>query len=87
MIFLDKTAYTSPEYSMPTSGDPFADLWIGVTGTGTAYIDVQDETGAFREFPPYAINGPDAQVVTVPRGRFRVRIDAVTATTVRVEVR
>lgn len=85
-IFKDKTAYTSPEYSMPTSGGPFAEMWVAVTGNGPVYIDLKGEDGVWRTFPECTFTGTTAQRIAVRRGRFRVRIAASVATTVEISV-
>lgn len=83
-IFKDKTAFTSPEFQCPTGDQPHADLWVGVTGNGPVYIDVKGADGTWRTYPELTFTTTTAQVVTIKRGRFRVRIAAAVATTVEV---
>lgn len=84
MIFKDKTAFTSGAYDMPTSGQVSADAYITVTGPGPVYIEQLEEDGVWRSFPESTFSGPTAQLVSIKRGRFRVRIDASAATTVEI---
>ncbi|HEY6612753.1 MAG TPA: hypothetical protein VIZ86_16690 [Pseudomonas sp.] len=83
-IFVNKTAFESPEFSMPVGGSPHADMWVGVTGPGPVYIDVLGKDGVWRTYPEFTINGPSAQLLNVKRGRFKVRVAAATPTTVEV---
>ena len=86
MLFKDKTTFTSDPLSFPANGAKFNDLWIGVTGAGPAYIDLLDaEDGTWRTYPELTFSGTTGQLLTLPRGTFRVRVAAASATTVKLQ--
>lgn len=84
MFIQGKTSFTSPPENLQYQ---FAvEAYVTVTGPGPVYIELHEEDGQWRRFPELTFEGPTAQRVDLPRGEFRVVIDAASATTVGVRV-
>lgn len=71
MIFKDKTAFTSDPIRLVGSVSRFM---VYVTGPGPVAIERQGEDGTWRSYPETTYTKATAQVVTLPRGRYRVVI-------------
>lgn len=84
MIFADKTEFTSDP--IPLQYQFATEAYVTVTGPGPVYIELHEDDGQWRRFPELTLYGPTAQRVDLPRGEFRVVVDAAAATTVGVRV-
>lgn len=84
MIFTNKTAFTSDP--IPLQYQAVTEAYVTVTGPGPAHIEILEEDQQWRRFPELSFYGPTAQRADLPRGEFRVVVEAVEPTTVGVRV-
>lgn len=84
MIFPDKTAFTSDP--IPLSYQAVTEGYVTITGPGPVHLELLEEDGQWRRFPELSFYGPTAQRADLPRGEFRVVVEASTPTTVGVRV-
>ena len=80
MIFLNKLSFTSDPIFLPNRFS--TEAYITVTGNGPVYIELLEEDNTYRRFPELTFTSTTAQRIDIPRGKFRVVIEAAVATTV-----
>lgn len=84
MIFPDKTDFESDPIHLQYQA--VTEAYITVSGPGPVYLELLEDDGEWRRFPELTFEGPTAQRVDLPRGQFRVAVDAAEPTTVGVRL-
>lgn len=84
MLIPDKTQFTSDP--IPLQYQFATEAYITITGPGPVYLELREEDGVWRRFPELSFYGPTAQRADLPRGEFRVVVEASAPTTVGVRV-
>lgn len=67
MILKDLTNTTT----QPINSGYMQDLWIGVSGSGTATMEFLGDDGTYRSYPQSVFTAPTAQSVYTKNGKYR----------------
>lgn len=81
--FVNKTTFTSPVYSLDVA--PYSELAIQVNGKGPVKVECEGMDGVWRSWPETVFEDDTAQILLLPKCKFRVVFNAAAATTVSIQ--